>query len=91
MLVGQDGIQYPPLQFSPGGHLLAFLSCLETGLEASGSGQLDPPLFFETGVGKVFPPLKRKSVQAKTEPEATSYDYVFRVVCDMPELTDSSK
>lgn len=43
VLVSQDGIQRPPLHFPPGGHLLAFLSCLETGLLPR--GQLEPPLW----------------------------------------------
>lgn len=88
VLVGQDGIQYPPLQFPPGGHLLAFLSCLESGLEPC--GRLDPPLWFEPGTGKVFPHLKRRTVQT-SDLESMSYDYVFRVICDMPNLTQSSK
>ncbi|XP_055339768.1 small G protein signaling modulator 1-like [Paramacrobiotus metropolitanus] len=86
VLVGQDGIQFPPLQFPPGGHLLAFLSCLETGLEPF--GRLDPPLWFEPGIGKVFPHLKRKTAQS-SEPESTSFDYVFRINCDLPNLSQS--
>ncbi|KAK7898653.1 hypothetical protein WMY93_019506 [Mugilogobius chulae] len=41
VLVSQDGIQKPPLHFPKGGHLLQFLTCLETGLLPH--GQLDPP------------------------------------------------
>ncbi|XP_031733644.1 small G protein signaling modulator 2-like isoform X1 [Anarrhichthys ocellatus] len=47
VLVSQDGIQRPPLHFPPGGHLLAFLSCLETGLLPR--GQLEPPLWSQKG------------------------------------------
>jgi len=43
VLVGQDGVQRPPIHFPKGGHLLAFLSCLENGLLPR--GQLDPPLW----------------------------------------------
>ncbi|CAF5121473.1 unnamed protein product, partial [Rotaria socialis] len=38
-----------------GGHLLAFLTCLESGLASD--GQLDPPLAYEKGQGKVLPKL----------------------------------
>lgn len=31
ILVEQDGIQRPPIHFPEGGHMSAFLSCLETG------------------------------------------------------------
>ena len=49
VLVGQDGVQRPPIHFPRGGHLLAFLSCLENGLLPN--GQLDPPLWFRKGKG----------------------------------------
>lgn len=52
VLVSQDGIQRPPLHFPPGGHLLAFLSCLETGLLPR--GQLEPPLWSQKGKVSVF-------------------------------------
>ncbi|GAB6030127.1 hypothetical protein CHUAL_005806 [Chamberlinius hualienensis] len=70
VLVGQDGVQHPPIHFPKGGHLLAFLSCLENGLLPH--GQLDPPLWSQRGrvvdykqmwhqsIGKVFPKLRRK-------------------------------
>ncbi|XP_035708467.1 small G protein signaling modulator 2 isoform X1 [Folsomia candida] len=74
VLVGQDGVQRPPIHFPRGGHLLAFLSCLENGLLPH--GMLDPPLWSQRGKetvseiwsktamlaisGKVFPKLKRK-------------------------------
>ncbi|RXM32780.1 Small G protein signaling modulator 2 [Acipenser ruthenus] len=47
VLVSQDGIQRPPLHFPEGGHLLAFLSCLENGLLPR--GQLEPPLWTQRG------------------------------------------
>jgi len=50
VLVGQDGVQRPPVHFPRGGHLLAFLSCLENGLLPH--GQLDPPLWSQTGKGE---------------------------------------
>lgn len=59
VLVSQDGVQRPPLHFPKGGHLLAFLSCLENGLLPH--GRLDPPLWNQRGKGKVFPRLKRKT------------------------------
>jgi len=49
VLVGQDGVQRPPLHFPRGGHLLAFLSCVETGLMPL--GHLEPPLWYENGTG----------------------------------------
>ncbi|XP_033113509.1 small G protein signaling modulator 1-like [Anneissia japonica] len=89
VLVGQDGVQFPPIHFPKGGHLLAFLSCLENGLLPR--GQLDPPLWSQRGKGKIFPKLKRKTSKnsmskdsvdelpeiSETE-EAT--DYVFRII-----------
>lgn len=32
ILVGQDGVQRSPIHFPEGGHMAAFLSCLETGI-----------------------------------------------------------
>ncbi|XP_036392222.1 small G protein signaling modulator 2 isoform X1 [Megalops cyprinoides] len=85
VLVSQDGIQRPPLHFPPGGHLLAFLSCLETGLLPR--GQLEPPLWSQRGKGKVFPKLRKRNSTARlvTEQdtggeEDTAADYVFRIV-----------
>uniref|UniRef100_A0A8C5E753 Small G protein signaling modulator 2 n=2 Tax=Gouania willdenowi TaxID=441366 RepID=A0A8C5E753_GOUWI len=82
VLVSQDGIQRPPLHFPPGGHLLAFLSCLETGLLPR--GQLEPPLWSQKGKGKVFPKLKKRSSSVRLleqdSEEQTAADYVFRIV-----------
>ncbi|XP_058856601.1 small G protein signaling modulator 2-like isoform X2 [Acipenser ruthenus] len=81
VLVSQDGIQRPPLHFPEGGHLLAFLSCLENGLLPR--GQLEPPLWTQRGKGKVFPKLRRRNSVTKlgeaTEEEIAT-DYVFRIV-----------
>uniref|UniRef100_A0A3P9BW41 Small G protein signaling modulator 2 n=1 Tax=Maylandia zebra TaxID=106582 RepID=A0A3P9BW41_9CICH len=80
----QDGIQRPPLHFPPGGHLLAFLSCLETGLLPR--GQLEPPLWSQKGKGKVFPKLRKRSSAARlidqeaNGEEQSAADYVFRIV-----------
>ena len=52
VLVGQDGVQRPPIHFPKGGHLLSFLSCLENGLLPH--GQLDPPLWSQRGKGKLW-------------------------------------
>ncbi|XP_072018949.1 small G protein signaling modulator 2-like [Amphiura filiformis] len=91
VLVGQDGVQHPPIHFPKGGHLLAFLTCLENGLLPR--GQLDPPLWSQRGKGKVLPKLRRKtSAQAKSgsmsmEKDGTQIfegeeatDYVFRII-----------
>uniref|UniRef100_A0A8C7G7C6 Small G protein signaling modulator 2 n=1 Tax=Oncorhynchus kisutch TaxID=8019 RepID=A0A8C7G7C6_ONCKI len=80
VLVSQDGIQHPPLHFPHGGHLLAFLSCLETGLLPR--GQLEPPLWSQRG--KVFPKVRKRTstvrlVDQEGE-EQTAADYVFRIV-----------
>ncbi|XP_032778431.1 small G protein signaling modulator 2 isoform X2 [Daphnia magna] len=60
VLVGQDGVQYPAIHFPAGGHMLAFLTCLETGLYPQ--GRLDPPLWTQTDKGKVFPKIKRRGL-----------------------------
>ncbi|XP_039526545.1 small G protein signaling modulator 2 isoform X1 [Pimephales promelas] len=84
VLVSQDGIQRPPLHFPPGGHLLSFLSCLETGLLPR--GQLEPPLWSQRGKGKVFPKLRKKNSTARLVDqdvdgeEQIAADYVFRIV-----------
>ncbi|XP_056414438.1 small G protein signaling modulator 2 isoform X2 [Hyla sarda] len=84
VLVSQDGIQRPPLHFPPGGHLLAFLSCLENGLLPR--GQLEPPLWSQRGKGKVFPKLRKRNSSNKSVDfddnvvEELSTDYVFRII-----------
>ncbi|XP_069768246.1 small G protein signaling modulator 2-like isoform X2 [Narcine bancroftii] len=84
VLVSQDGIQRPPLHFPQGGHLLAFLSCLENGLLPR--GQLDPPLWSQRGKGKVFPKLRKRNSRAKFIDQEeqivdeVATDYVFRII-----------
>ncbi|KAH8399920.1 hypothetical protein KR215_004239 [Drosophila sulfurigaster] len=83
ILVGQDGVQRPPIHFPEGGHLQAFLSCLETGLLPH--GQLDPPLWSQRGIGKLFPwpkSVRRHILPSVMESSSdeTPIDYVFRVV-----------
>uniref|UniRef100_T1IJ52 Rab-GAP TBC domain-containing protein n=1 Tax=Strigamia maritima TaxID=126957 RepID=T1IJ52_STRMM len=84
VLVGQDGVQRPPIHFPKGGHLLQFLSCLENGLLPH--GQLDPPLWSQRGKGKVFPKLRRKGRTVlkrsddSLEEDDESSDYVFRIL-----------
>ncbi|XP_073472794.1 small G protein signaling modulator 2 isoform X1 [Aquarana catesbeiana] len=84
VLVSQDGIQRPPLHFPPGGHLLAFLSCLENGLLPK--GQLEPPLWSQRGKGKVFPKLRKRNNSNKSVDfddsfvEELTVDYVFRII-----------
>ncbi|XP_068122084.1 small G protein signaling modulator 2 isoform X4 [Hyperolius riggenbachi] len=84
VLVSQDGIQRPPLHFPPGGHLLAFLSCLENGLQPR--GQLEPPLWSQRGKGKVFPKLRKRNSSNKSVDfadnvvEEVATDYVFRII-----------
>ncbi|KAK6642141.1 hypothetical protein RUM44_013864 [Polyplax serrata] len=97
ILVGQDGVQRPPIHFPKGGHLLSFLSCLENGLLPH--GQLDPPLWSQRGKGKVLPKLRRRSrgsIGGKAEVDDESTDYVFRIarkvqredILTGPELMD---
>lgn len=51
VFIGRDGVQYPPFHIKDkGGHLLAFLTCLESGLAPL--GQLDPPLWYEQSQGE---------------------------------------
>lgn len=92
VLVGQDGVQHPPIRFPKGSHLLQFLTCLEAGLAPDGA--LDPPLHTEFGKGKVFPRLQRRSTKkrellaltpksendAKDEPNKTSPTTISDIV-----------
>ena len=58
----------------------AFLSCLETGLLPH--GQLDPPLWSQRGIGRIFPwsrPRRPLPSLLETNDEMP-IDYVFRVV-----------
>lgn len=82
ILVGQDGVQRPPIHFPEGGHMQQFLSCLETGLLPH--GQLDPPLWSQRGIGRMF--LWPKSMRRRILPsvmesvDETPIDFVFRIV-----------
>jgi hypothetical protein len=62
--------------------MAAFLSCLETGLLPH--GQLDPPLWSQRGIGRIFPwPVKgrRRPLPSLMESkDELPIDYVFRVV-----------
>ncbi|CAG9104200.1 unnamed protein product [Plutella xylostella] len=88
ILVGQDGVQRPPVHFPKGGHLLSFLSNLETGLLPH--GQLDPPLWSQRGTGKVFgrgkgrrrpmPSLCESGEAEEADCDEVAGDYVFRIV-----------
>ncbi|KAJ8909653.1 hypothetical protein NQ315_002918, partial [Exocentrus adspersus] len=76
ILVGQDGVQRPPIHFPKGGHMLAFLSCIETGLLPR--GRLDPPLWSQRS-GKNCT-RRRRPLPALSETEETTKDYVFRII-----------
>ncbi|XP_013097214.2 small G protein signaling modulator 2 [Stomoxys calcitrans] len=82
ILVSQDGVQRPPIIFPEGGHMQQFLSCLETGLLPH--GQLDPPLWSQRGLGKIFPwpkSVRRRILPSVLESfDETPIDYVFRIV-----------
>ncbi|XP_023018015.2 small G protein signaling modulator 1 isoform X2 [Leptinotarsa decemlineata] len=75
-LVGQDGVQRPPIHFPKGGHMLAFLSCIETGLLPR--GRLDPPLWSQTP-GRNYT-KRRRPLAALNETDETTKDYVFRII-----------
>ncbi|GFY39377.1 small G protein signaling modulator 1 [Trichonephila inaurata madagascariensis] len=98
VLVGQDGVQHPPIHFPKGGHLLACLSCLENGLLPH--GQMDPPLWSQRGrgikspfPGKVFPKLRKKyrgsfrrhskDGDTMSEDDVEATDYVFRIITSL--------
>ncbi|ESO83806.1 hypothetical protein LOTGIDRAFT_132957 [Lottia gigantea] len=77
VLVGQDGVQRPPVHFPKGGHLLAFLSVLETALLPH--NQLDPPLWNQRGKGKVASSSNSSTSSYSTDEEEAT-DYVFRII-----------
>ena len=81
ILIGQDGVQRPPIRFPTTGSLLSFLNCLENGLHPH--GELDPPLFNPRSKGLGLPRLKRPSAGDNvsiSKGENTNQDYVFRLV-----------
>ena len=80
ILIGQDGVQRPPIRFPTTGSLLSFLNCLENGLHPH--GELDPPLFNPRSKGLGLPRVKKPSsgddiLQAA---DNDNQDYVFRLV-----------
>jgi hypothetical protein len=90
ILVGHDGVQYPPICFPKGSHLMQFLNCLETGL-APNAG-LDPPLLTQDGcIDKgLFNNVKSKpkpcdlnnNSESKPTSETEDFepkDFVFRI------------
>ena len=86
ILIGQDGVQRPPIRFPTSGSLLSFLNCLENGLYPH--GQLDPPLFAPRAKGLGLPRLIRSgtgdnSISTSPKKEAYNQDYVFRLVSGM--------
>ncbi|RNA21496.1 small G signaling modulator 1, partial [Brachionus plicatilis] len=98
VLVAQDGVQYPPIIFPKGSHLLQFLTCLETGLAPN--GLLDPALWNDDGKGKIFPKIPRKTVknyksdavtktesQSLDEMEESQEDFVFRIINSKSNVT----
>ena len=84
ILIGQDGVQRPPIRFPTTGSLLSFLNCLENGLHPH--GELDPPLFNPRSKGIGLPRLKRPTLgdnlplNTLSQGENTNQDYVFRLV-----------
>ncbi|CAG9535902.1 unnamed protein product [Cercopithifilaria johnstoni] len=95
IFVGGDGVQHSPMHFPAGHHLLAFLSCLESGLAPY--NRLDPPLWISKEKGKILPKLRRKSttneLNTNCSEKSKSQDYVFRLVptCTPPlQLNESN-
>lgn len=84
ILIGQDGVQRPPIRFPTTGSLLSFLNCLENGLHPH--GELDPPLFNPRSKGLALPSLKKPlsgsnlPLMSFSKGENTNQDYVFRLV-----------
>jgi small G protein signaling modulator 1 len=94
ILVGHDGVQRPPIHFPEGGHMSSFLSCLETGLLPH--GQLDPPLWSQKGIGKIFSWAKsRRRIgglpSVLENNDEVPIDYVFRVVSKSTNTEDFRK
>jgi hypothetical protein len=82
ILVGQDGVQYPPICFPKGSHLLQFLTCLENGLAPDAC--LDPPLSLQDNMAeRTFPKVKAsKANDLNNNTEAHDFepkDFVFRI------------
>jgi hypothetical protein len=87
VFVDAEGVQHRPFQFPPGQHAVAFLACLESGLNPA--FKLDPPLENKPGIGKILPHIKArrsslipKSTDSTDESNLNSpekNDYVFRI------------
>ena len=81
MLIGQDGLQLPPLSFASGS-LLPFLTCLEQGLVPN--GRFDPPL--NLAHFKNNPQIRRNILSEKIakmseeKDQNASQDFVFRII-----------
>ena len=81
MLIGQDGLQLPPLSFASGS-LLPFLTCLEQGLGPN--GRFDPPL--NLAHFKNNPQIRRNILSEKIakmseeKDQNASQDFVFRII-----------
>jgi len=88
VLVGVDGIQYPPMNFPPGDNLVTFLGCLEAALLPH--GLLSPPLSSAEGsLGTPDTVVKRRSsltfrrknsAEAEAEKKMKGKDAVFKIV-----------
>ena len=93
-MIAQDGRQFPPLIFPPGGSLTSFLVSLEIGLLPH--GRLNPPLWARRSKRDSIFPTRRKSQHQgkialqpidyvvpddpyKDAKQATNY-YVFHVI-----------
>ena len=87
-----DGTQHQPLQFPAGGHLLQFLSCIESSLLPH--GMLDPPLWSEKSRKledalnnkKDSPNSRKSSREAETDLDSDSIDKSLGKGCG--EATD---
>jgi len=81
VLIGQDGLQLPPLSFASGS-LLPFLTCLEQGLAPN--GRFDPPL--NLAHFKNNPQIRRNILSEKIakmseeKDQNASQDFVFRII-----------
>lgn len=83
VLVGQDGVQRPAIHFPAGGHLLAFLTCLETGLQPR--GRLDPPLWSQTGKGRLL------NIRVNTDTHTIrGFDFITAKIDHLSKLNNGS-
>ncbi|VDN54995.1 unnamed protein product [Dracunculus medinensis] len=83
IFIGTDGVQHSPMHFPIGQHILAFLSCLESGLMPY--NRLDPPLWISKEKGKILPKLRRRSSISMLDSTSNTegqelHDYVFRII-----------